>query len=151
MGCGFWPVGSDADRGILINHYFSQWLAVRVASSLSGGEQEGELEAKRPRRTGERSDRRPNRVIERLDLRVDWGKAVNPEQPPDAAAERHDPLVVRRREPIGGDDRLRGQIPTVRQIVVDEILERHLVDLLPVPPSPNVIDKSADHPRLLNR
>jgi hypothetical protein len=101
------------------------------------------------RRAGERSDRGSDRIVKPLNLRVD-GLLADLERAPGAAAERHDPLVVRGRSPIGGDHRLRSQIPAVGQIVIDEILEGHLVDLLPIPPRPDVVRERADEPWLIN-
>ena len=70
------------------------------------------MEAQVPGWAGKRPDRRPDGIVERLDLSVHRRKALNLEKAPDSAAKRDDPLIVRRRAPIGSDDRLGGQIPT---------------------------------------
>src|SRR6516162_8345087 len=44
-----------------------------------------------------------------------------------AAANRHDPLLTRCRQPVRGDERRRGQIPAVRHILVDERLREESV------------------------
>src|SRR5258707_1373343 len=46
----------------------------------------------------------------------------------DATSERDSPDVFVGAFPIGGEDRLHGEVPTLLHVVVDEVLEQKLID-----------------------
>lgn len=48
-----------------------------------------------------------------------------------AATERHRPHASVRcgRIPIGGDDRLGGEVPALLHVVINEVLQKHLIDV----------------------
>src|SRR5579871_1776315 len=48
------------------------------------------------------------------------------------APQGHRPNISTPRFPIGGDDRLPGEIPALLQVVVDEVLQEHLVHIFGV-------------------
>lgn len=61
-----------------------------------------------------------------LSREVDW---LVPEfhDASDTAAERDSPDISATRFPIRGDDRLHGDVPALFQVVVNEILQQHLI------------------------
>jgi len=65
-----------------------------------------------------------------------------------AAAERHRPNASTgcSRVPVGCNDRLRGQIPALFQVVVDEVLQQQLIDVCTAAATgdrPDVVDEYA--------
>ena len=67
----------------------------------------------------------------------------------DAATKRNNPFVVVRCIPIGGDGRLPCEIPTLLQVVVDEVLKQKLIHIGQVGMTsdrPDVICKSPECP-----
>jgi hypothetical protein len=65
-----------------------------------------------------------NQVVKCLDLSVDW-QVIDLENTPEPAADGHSPLVAWLRNPVGGNDGARSEIPTTREVVVDKILRAH--------------------------
>ena len=68
---------------------------------------------------------------------------------PHASSERHGPLVAAARFPVGCDNGRGRQIPAVRKVVVDEVLEKELVHIGPIVIAcvrPEVVGKRPDDP-----
>src|SRR5271170_503751 len=68
----------------------------------------------------------------------------------DPAAEWHCPHAParRRRFPVGGEDGLRGQIPALFHVVVNEVLQQHLIDgraAAATSDRPDVVYENAQH------
>src|SRR5208282_6853545 len=68
----------------------------------------------------------------------------------DAATEWYRPHASagRGRVPVCGEDGLRGQVPALFHVVVDEVLQQHLIDVRTASPTgdrPDVVDEYAQH------
>src|SRR5580693_7909703 len=65
-----------------------------------------------------------------------------------AAAEWHYPSTVIADFPVGGEDGLGGQVPAFFHVVVDEILQQHLINVCAAATAsnrPDVVDEYAQH------
>ena len=67
-----------------------------------------------------------------------------------AATEWHRPHTPARRGrvPVGGEDRLRGEVPALFEVVVDEVLQQHLIDVRAAATTgdrPYIVDQYAKH------
>ncbi len=67
----------------------------------------------------------------------------------EAAPHGNRPAIVAVRLPVGGDDRHRGHIPALLQVVVDDRLEQelvHIVGIVVTREGPDVLDEHAQNP-----
>lgn len=67
----------------------------------------------------------------------------------DASPEGHRPDIFAGCLPVGGEDWRRGDVPTFVQVVVDEVLQQHLVHIWTASRSsdrPNIVDQGSNCP-----
>ena len=54
------------------------------------------------------------------------------EDAPDAAADRHSPAIIFTSLLVGGDEGARGQVPAFEEVIIEEGLQRHGIDVRPI-------------------
>src|SRR5262245_65941206 len=54
------------------------------------------------------------------------------ENAPDAAADRYSPAIIVLGFPVGRDEGTRGQVPAFAEVIIEEGLQRHGIDVCPV-------------------